>query len=1138
MATRAKGSKGEGADYRRFLESRLRRGAQRVRGADIATGVALILVVWVCSLLSSVVLDQLFELPAWARALILAGAIIATIGLALWWIVRPMLRSVNMLYTARSVESAKPGLKNSFLNWTELSRKSDEIPDVIMKNIETRAAQDIARIKIEDAIQPRYVLPALYTMAAVVVLFCLYTRLTSKDLLTSFQRVLLPLAGVRPPTSTQLRITFDPGEKAGTEPTPLPAGAALTIKGAIERGQPTSITAYVRTDGTEYDEPHLLSPTSIPSEFVLTLPQRQKSFEITLVADDFRSRTYRIPVTAAPMITDWLLTYTPPAYTLQSPFTSTQPDIDGLEGTRVQIQATSNLPVRSTGALIELTQRTVDMKLVEGSTNTLAGEVLLDKDGTYRIKFQDTQGRAPDFRPIHHIRVRVDQPPQVEFLSPAQVETDWPADRPLSLRAKIADDFGLRRARLVIEKNPSSEPAFDQEKGGPGESLGSTITWEESLTADQLKAKAGDVFEYWFEAFDSKLPISNEVSTRSQRRRVKVVPPLESKENRSKENRSSQPKPGPQPAEDEIAQRETGSAKPESGEQGGEKKGANETAEADGSNSGESAAGEKGSDVASADRSSDPSSATSNGDSKESSSGSGSESQASQSDRQAMEKLQKYFDKNKPSSGSESTSGAEPKDEGSSAQSPPSDPSSPDSSKTGSSASSKNDSSSDGKKQASDASSDSSKSGGSQEASDSGMSPEKKIASQEGAGSNESKPGGSAEQSSSSSKAGQPSDAGDQPSPKGDQAPPSSNPPDSSSQQSKSSSDQGKENESPKNSDGVPKPEGTGSKDSPRSSKQGSDNASASPEGNTDGSASQAESGTPEPGAGEKAAGKDGQADTVSQKKESGSSLGDAKEQRADESAKGSSGDPPQGSTEPSPSKENSAEKGEKKSGEGESSSKAGSEAASSPESKSSGEKGASSENKDGASKPGKGDSDDSASPSSKDGGEMLSGGKPGQQDAGLPNEAGPSKQANDDLGEKANPEDKQKGSNLVLRELADELKNKKVDPNLLKEMGWTEEDAKKFYERMQAQGNSPDKSDPLSAAKRKGFGEGTDLRKSTGRSAGKSVDQMQDLYSGRRTPPPPEVRKRYEAYMKSLAVEGAAPSGTSPAAPPSSAKP
>jgi hypothetical protein len=95
--------------------------------------------------------------------------------------------------------------------------------------------------------------------------------------------------------------------------------------------------------------------------------------------------------------------------------------------------------------------------------------------------------------------------------------------------------------------------------------------------------------------------------------------------------------------------------------------------------------------------------------------------------------------------------------------------------------------------------------------------------------------------------------------------------------------------------------------------------------------------------------------------------------------------------------------------------------------------------------------------------------------------------------------------------------------------MGWTEEDAKLFAERLRLAEEESAKAVPLNSNERRGFGQGTQLRRSTSRAAGTQADQMQDLFSGRRTPPPVEVRKRYEAYMKSLSAEG---SGTDPKKP------
>jgi collagen type III alpha len=1139
MVGKPKGAKGEGPDHRRFLETRLQRAGQRVRGADIATGVALIFVICVCCLLVAVVADQLLELSVWIRLTLWMGAFLASGAVAAWWIARPMMSSVNTLYTAKSIESAKPGMKNSFLNWAELSRNSTDVPGVIMKTIETRAAQDIARIKIEDAIQPRLVLPALYAMAAVVVLFCLYTRLTSKDLFTSFQRVLLPLADVRPPTSTHLRITFDPGEKVGSEPAPLPAGASVTIKAAMVRGKPSSIIAYVRTEGTEYDEPHELSPTSVSSEFVLTLPKRQKSFDVTVVADDFRSRSYRVPVTSAPMITDWLLTYTPPAYTQEEVFTSPKPDIDGLEGTKVRIEATSNLPLRPTGALIELPPRTVDLKLADGSDRKLVGEITLEKDGTYRLKFQDAQGRTPEFRPIHSVRVRADQPPRVEFVTPAEVEIDWPVDRPLPLRAKITDDFGLRRARLIVEKNPSPEPTVDVEKGGPGQSLGRAIAWEENLTPERLGSKVGDIFEYWIEASDSKLPISNEVSTRSQRRRLKMVAPPESKENQSTEpagknqekdqqlaqandsqekreantpGESSSSTEGPEgsasPPRDEIAQNETKSKSADSS-----------NANTDGAPSSSGKSDPQGKD----DLTESPESNKDGATNKEGASAGEDQSGEKDAglrdeDRQAMEKLEKYFEKNRSSADNKNASESPKNSSSSNSNEDKSKQINPTESNEGQEQSSS--SKGDGKSQQGSTSEGSSSPGADSKTESPSEANRGEPQQTESSSDQQAKPKGAGQ---ASQEEGSSSNEGKSPKPGEAGSSESSTSKDSAG--AKTESKEG-DKESPSSADGSPKPEGGGDSNTPRSSKQGNDNASAAPQGNSDGSASQSESGTPQSGGqGEPTPGQDGQPDS----KSTSSRPGESSKEPSSSSGEGqdssnSPGTKPQEQAKQSDESEGGSapSKGDEQKGKGKASDSSPGKGSESGEDGKSG-KGSSEQNQPGSSKSGSESESSESSAPNKEGGNMIAGSKPGQQNGSDPKSAGTSDQINDNLGEKPELSDKKK-SNLVLRELADEIKNKKIDPNLLKEMGWTEEDAKKFYDRMESSNGANDKTDPLSAARRKGFGEGTDLRQSSGRSAGKANDQQQDLFSGRRTPPPPEVRKRYEAYMKSLSAEGPSP--------------
>jgi hypothetical protein len=138
-----------------------------------------------------------------------------------------------------------------------------------------------------------------------------------------------------------------------------------------------------------------------------------------------------------------------------------------------------------------------------------------------------------------------------------------------------------------------------------------------------------------------------------------------------------------------------------------------------------------------------------------------------------------------------------------------------------------------------------------------------------------------------------------------------------------------------------------------------------------------------------------------------------------------------------------------------------------------------------------------------------------------------------DSAGTAGNADDKAKNTELVLKKLEDQLKNKKVDPEVLKKLGWTEEDAKRFVDRVRtAQENKEKPSDPLSAKDRETIGGG--VRSRSGRGAGSTVqDDKRDLLQDRRIAPPREYKDRYEAYNRSLSLYG---SGQKPAARPAAA--
>jgi len=118
--------------------------------------------------------------------------------------------------------------------------------------------------------------------------------------------------------------------------------------------------------------------------------------------------------------------------------------------------------------------------------------------------------------------------------------------------------------------------------------------------------------------------------------------------------------------------------------------------------------------------------------------------------------------------------------------------------------------------------------------------------------------------------------------------------------------------------------------------------------------------------------------------------------------------------------------------------------------------------------------------------------------------------------------ESAKKATDLVLKKLERELKRGEVDAELLEELGWTEEQMKKFSERMRRQLNQNDQDDSAeSLARRKQFDELLKSLnvKSKGTSRRDRNQRNRVLESGgsRRLPVPAAYRELYEDYTRQM---------------------
>ncbi len=170
-------------------------------------------------------------------------------------------------------------------------------------------------------------------------------------------------------------------------------------------------------------------------------------------------------------------------------------------------------------------------------------------------------------------------------------------------------------------------------------------------------------------------------------------------------------------------------------------------------------------------------------------------------------------------------------------------------------------------------------------------------------------------------------------------------------------------------------------------------------------------------------------------------------------------------------------------------------------------------------------DGDGTAKP--KDGG-AASKGKPGklQSREGNPDASksdGASSGDADVAPEPVNLDDKKKATNLVLKKLKEELERGEVDQEFLKDLGWTENDLKRFVDRLDQQSKAGNDT-PAEQARRRQFEEmlkSLDLRSGGGtkQDTHKAKRSTND-FGDKQVPVPLEYRDAYKKYADKLSKQ------------------
>lgn len=126
---------------------------------------------------------------------------------------------------------------------------------------------------------------------------------------------------------------------------------------------------------------------------------------------------------------------------------------------------------------------------------------------------------------------------------------------------------------------------------------------------------------------------------------------------------------------------------------------------------------------------------------------------------------------------------------------------------------------------------------------------------------------------------------------------------------------------------------------------------------------------------------------------------------------------------------------------------------------------------------------------------------------------------------DEANLEHAKEAANLVLKRLESELERGEVDPQLLDELGWTQDEVRKFTDRLKNKLDTEPADTPESIARRRQFEETLktlDLKSAYGpRQDSGTRSTRSDSISVRRSQVPAEYRDDYDAFTRSRAKRG-----------------
>lgn len=431
------------------LTQRLASVAARYRVQRVIRGAA----IWVAATLATLVLAGLLAHATGAGMLAkLVGVLTLTaiVVMALWQIVWPLVRTPRREWLARLVEQRVDGLHNGLTNALLLAQRDDvqasPFTPLILSEIRKTAEQK----SLDEAVTIRELKPVFIRSGIVFIVSTIVAILAWPQVSHGWRQMMAPSAFV--PKSGAVTITS------------VRPGDATVIK-----GQPVEM--IVEASGLDANDPQRAmlifdapldgkSQTELPSvaegRFAARIDHVDAAMKYRVEVGGTQTQWYTVKVIEQIKLESLSLKITPPEYTKQPPTTVKAADQPITAPAGSSITAAARVDTGVSAALLQLDE--LPPQAMTGKEQEWSAAFMLNKDAAMSVLLTDPSGQILARLPESPVQLRAtpDAPPKIEAKFPKQTETLVPLEQEIEVKARLSDDFGLTRARLLMSTSANA----------------------------------------------------------------------------------------------------------------------------------------------------------------------------------------------------------------------------------------------------------------------------------------------------------------------------------------------------------------------------------------------------------------------------------------------------------------------------------------------------------------------------------------------------------------------------------------------------------------------------------------------------------------------------------------------------------